>query len=83
MSDGDALLSGTNFYDMRNWAVDSFLNVPLYNDDAITAYLGYYDYDFGKNYIRNVVANNPTTGGGSEFNGAGVAFPMIGTGTTW
>lgn len=83
MSDGDAMLATTNFYDMKHWAVDSFLNLPLSNGNAITAYLGYYDYDFGKNYIRNVGANNPTTGGGTSFNGAGVAFPMIGSGTTW
>ena len=83
MSDGDAMLATTNFYDMKHWAVDSFLNLPLSNGNAITAYLGYYDYDFGKNYIRNVGANNPTTGGGTGFNGPGVAFPMIGTGTTW
>ena len=83
MSDGDAMLATTNFYDMEHWAVDSFLNLPLANDGAITAYLGYYDYDFGKDYIRNVGANNPTSGGGEDFNGAGVAFPMIGTGTTW
>jgi hypothetical protein len=82
-SDGDAVLASTTFYDMQHWAVDSFLNLPLANDDAITAYLGYYDYDFGKDYIRNVGANNPTTSGGVDFNGAGVAFPMIGTGTTW
>jgi hypothetical protein len=83
MSGGDALLAGTNLYDMKHWAVDSFLNLPLNNDGAITAYLGYYDYNFGENYIRNIGANNPTNGGGSSFNGAGVAFPMIGTGTTW
>lgn len=83
MSDGDAMLVTTNFYDMKHWAADSFLNLPLANQVAITAYLGYYDYDFGKDYIRNVGANNPTTGGGTDFNGAGVAFPMIGSGTTW
>lgn len=83
MSDGDARLESTTFYDMRHFAADSFLNLPLANGDAITAYLGFYDYDFGKDYIRNVGANNPTSGGGTDFNGAGVAFPMIGTGTTW
>lgn len=83
MSDGDALLATTNFYDMKHWAVDSFLNLPLSNDGAITAYLGFNDFDYGKDYIRNVGANNPTTGGGTDFNGAGVAFPMMGTGTTW
>lgn len=83
MSDGDARLPSTTFYDMTHFAADSFLNLPLINGDAITAYLGYYDYDFGEDYIRNVGANNPTSGGGTDFNGAGVAFPMIGTGTTW
>ena len=80
MSDGDANNPLTNFYDMKHWAVDSFLNLPLANQDAITAYLGYYYYGFGDNYIRNVGANNPASGGGDDFNGAGVAFPMIGTG---
>tara|TARA_R110002126_G_scaffold77796_1_gene193884 strand:- start:46 stop:1302 length:1257 start_codon:yes stop_codon:yes gene_type:complete len=82
-SDGDAMLPSTTFYDMKHWALDSFLNLPLANAAAVTAYLGYYDYDFGKDYVRNVGANNPTTGGGTDFNGPGVAFPMIGTGTTW
>lgn len=82
MSNGDAKSPETTFYDMKNWAVDSFLNIPLANKDAITAYLGYYDYDFGKDYVRNVGANNITSGGGDDFNGAGVAFPMIGTGST-
>ena len=83
MSDGDARLESTTFYDMFHFAADSYLNLPLLNGDAITAYLGFYDYDFGKDYIRNVGANNPTSGGGTDFNGTGVAFPMIGTGTTW
>ena len=58
------------------------MNLPLANNDAITGYLGYYDYGFGENYIRNVGANNITSGGGDDFNGAGVAFPIIGTGST-
>jgi len=83
MSNADALLASTNLYDMKHWAVDSFLNLPLNNNGAITAYVGYFDYYFGKDYVRNVGANNPTTGGGLDYNGAGVAFPMLGTGTTW
>lgn len=83
MSDGDVQLVSTTFYDINHYAADSFLNLPLANGNAVTAYLGFYDYDFGENYIRNVGANNPTTGGGTDFNGPGVAFPMIGTGTTW
>jgi len=85
MSDGDAAVSGTDFYNMSHWAVDSFLNLPLSNKDAITAYLGYYNYGFGKDYIRNVAANNITSGVDPDlaaFNGAGVGVPMIGTGAS-
>ena len=82
MSKGNTALPEAELYDIKHWAVDSFLNLPLANNDAITAYLGYYDYGFGENYIRNVGANNITSGGGDDFNGAGVAFPMIGTGST-
>lgn len=81
MSDGDANDPMTNFFDMKHWAIDSFLNLPLKNNDAITAYLGYYYYGFGDDYIRTVGANNPATGG-DDFNGGGVAFPMIGTGAS-
>ncbi|MEC3906975.1 porin [Tamlana sp. 2201CG12-4] len=82
-SDGDAQLPTTTLYNMKHWAIDSFLNIPLGNQEAITAYLGYYNFDYGKDYIRNVGANNPTNGGGIDFNGPGVAFPMMGTGITW
>ncbi|MEI6864819.1 porin [Flavicella sp.] len=88
MSDGDAQydalseVAAENYYDMSHWAVDTFLNLPLANKDAITAYLGCYYYGFGENYIRNVGANNITSGGGDDYNGAGVAFPMIGTGAS-
>ncbi|MDG1804394.1 porin [Flavicella sp.] len=79
MSNGNASDENTEFYDMEHWAVDSFLNLPMANKDAITAYLGYYYYGFGKGYLRNVGANNITSGG-DVFTGSGVAFPMIGTG---
>jgi len=79
MSNGDAADPTTDFYDMEHWAVDSFLNLPMANKDAITAYLGYYYYGFGAGYLSNVGANNITSGGG-DFNGSGVAFPMMGTG---
>lgn len=83
-SDGDAQDPTTTFYDMKHWAVDSFLNLPLKNEQAITAYLGFYDFNYGKDYVRNLGANNPTSEvENGDFNGPGVAFPMMGTGTTW
>lgn len=84
MSDGDARDPLTNIYDSKHWAIDSFLNMPLTNKDAITAYLGYYDFDFGKDYIRNVDANGSMfdSASGTTYNGDGNGFPLVGTGAT-
>jgi len=71
------------FYDFKNWAVDVFYDAPLNKDKgtAITSYLGYNHNDFGPNYVRNVGANDITSGG-TSFNGSGNDFPMMGTGNT-
>lgn len=84
MSDGDVTLATTNVYNIKHWSVDSFLNIPLFNNDAITAYLGYYDFNFGENYVRNVDANGSMfdSASGTAYNGDGNGFPLIGTGIT-
>ncbi len=71
------------FYDFNNWAVDLFYDAPLNEEKgtAITSYLGFYSTDFGPDYIRNVGANDVTSGG-TSFNGSGNDFPMMGTGNT-
>lgn len=71
------------FYDFNNWAVDLFYDAPLNKEKgtAITSYLGFYSTDFGPDYIRNVGANDITSGG-TSFNGSGNDFPMMGTGNT-
>ncbi|MGV8945317.1 MAG: porin [Lutibacter sp.] len=71
------------FYDFKNWAIDVFYDAPLNKEKgtAITTYLGYNNNDFGPNYIRNVGANDITSGG-TSFNGSGNDFPMMGTGNT-
>ena len=71
------------FYDYRNWAVEAFYDAPINTQkgNAITTYLGYFNTDFGPNYIRNLGANGYASGG-TSFNGAGNAFPMMGTGST-
>ena len=77
-----SLVNGSEeFYDFRSWTIELFYDSPLSKGTAITSYLGYSSTDFGPNYIRNLGANNYTEGG-SSFNGAGNAFPMIGTGNT-
>ncbi|MBE0423399.1 MAG: porin [Lutibacter sp.] len=71
------------FYDFKNWAVDLFYDAPINKEKgtAITSYLGYYNTDFGPDYIRNV-GSNDITSGGTSFNGSGNDFPMMGTGST-
>lgn len=83
-ANGDTALATTDLYDMKTWAVDSFLSLPLANEQGITAYVGCYNLDFGKDYIRNVDANGSVfdSGSGTTYNGDGNGFPMIGTGTT-
>lgn len=83
----DALagLKGTDTisYDMKHYALDFFMELPLTTSGsrAITLYAGYFDYNYGKDYLRLVGVNNPADGvenGG--FNGAGNKFPATGTG---
>ena len=71
------------FHDFIAWTVEAFYDKPIDQSKgtAITTYLGYFHTNFGPNYIRNLGANGFTEGG-SSFNGAGNAFPMIGTGNT-
>ncbi|MET2984001.1 porin [Aureibaculum conchae] len=79
-------VSDMEYYDLNHWAVDLFYDTPINkeNNEAITSYLSYISYNFGKDYIRNVGANNPATGvnQNTSFNGKGNAFPMMGTGNT-
>lgn len=59
---------------------DAYLNKEKQN--AITAYVSFLNYNFGPNYIRNAGAMNTANGVNNygSFNGAGNAFPLIGTG---
>lgn len=73
------------YYDYKNISVEAFLDMPLSEkNDAITMYLGYFHTDYGRNYIRQVGANDladdvPTP---SHYSRSGNDFPMMGTGTT-
>lgn len=59
---------------------DTYINKEKQN--SITAYAAYLIYDFGPNYIRNAGPMNTANGTNSNasYNGAGNAFPLIGTG---
>ena len=71
---------------MNLFALDVFYDAPMNREtsSAITLYGGYFHYNFGPGYIRNLGVNNPANGvltGQGSFNGTGNAFPMIGTGS--
>ncbi len=76
----------TVFHAMDLWAIDLFYDAPINKErgSALTIYAGYFNFDFGKGYIRNVGPMNPATGTiNGSFNGPGNAAPLIGTGQVY
>ena len=75
------------FVDLKQWAIDFFMELPVNADSgaAATLYSGYFDYDLGPNLVRNIAVNNiasdvnPVTG---SFNGGGNGYPIVGTGNS-
>jgi hypothetical protein len=75
----------TMYDDMLLWSAAVYADMPVMkNKYAISAYVGYYGTDYGKNYIRNNGIMNPANGNtnATVFNGAGNAYPMFGTGNS-
>lgn len=73
----------TTFHEMLHLSVAAFLDMPVGKSSAVSAYLGYYNLNYGPNYIRNNGIMNPADGvnaANASFNGAGNAYPMFGTG---
>lgn len=67
------------------WGVDVYYDAPINKDKgtAVTFYAGYFNYNYGAGYIRNVAPMNPVSGtiaGLSSFNGSGNGWPQLGTG---
>lgn len=90
--ENDALASlqngETQFHDMWLWAADAYLDLPIneVKNTVLTAYAGYFNYNFGPNYIRNTGVNNPIVEvdpNQVSFNGPGNAFPVVGTGSSF
>jgi hypothetical protein len=82
--------SNPHFHDINFWSVAAYLDAPVdeTRETAISAYVGYFNLDYGPGYIRNNGAMNPASsltegGAGGSFNGPGNAFPMFGTGDVW
>jgi hypothetical protein len=76
-------------HDLNFWSVAGYLDAPVdkVKETAVSAYIGYFNLDYGPGYIRNNgVGLNSASGvspTGGSFNGAGNGFPMFGTGDVW
>ena len=72
----------TSYADIALFSADVFIDLPLNEEKktALTAYLAYYNYDFGPNNVRSIGILNPSDG--SSINGGlrGNAYPVLGTG---
>lgn len=74
----------TVFNPLQQWSVAVFADMPVNKEKmtAFSSYIGYFNLDYGKNYIRSNGIMNPANGVGTNasFSGAGNAYPMFGTG---
>lgn len=74
----------TDYHDMNLWSVALYYDAPLNAEKgtALSAYLGYFDMDYGTNYLRYNGIMNPANGitNGPAPGSQGNAFPMFGTG---
>ncbi len=76
------------YNDMNLMAMDLFYEHPFdpVEKNAFTAYLAYFYYDFGPNFVRNIGVNNPAAFVDTDlasFNGRGNAYPIIGSGNAF
>lgn len=76
----------TLYSDMMLWSVAGYMDMPLNKEKgtAVSAYLGYFNTNYGKGYLRYNGIMNPATGTTQPVSGAsgthGNAYPMFGTG---
>jgi hypothetical protein len=91
----ETVSSDTVYHSMTLFSVALYYDAPLNKEKgtALSMYAGYFDYDFGKGYLRYNGSMNPANSGtvgvtplaipGNPANGGayGNAFPMFATGT--
>ena len=74
----------TNYHDMNLWSVALYYDAPLNvaKGTAVSAYAGYFNLDYGPDYLRYNGIMNPANGiTAGPFSGSqGNAFPMFGSG---
>ncbi|MGA0559066.1 hypothetical protein ACO2Q8_20585 [Larkinella sp. VNQ87] len=80
-------VADTVYQNLNLWSVAVFLDMPTNRatGSALSAYLGYFNLDYGKNYLRYNGIMNPASGTTQPVGGLGGtqgnAFPMFGTGS--
>jgi hypothetical protein len=81
----ETALSDTVYHAMRLWSAAMYYDAPVNTEKgtALSAYVGYFNYDFGKGYLRYNGIMNPANGVANGFMSGtqGNAFPMFGTGS--
>jgi hypothetical protein len=81
------LFVDTTYNNMVLWSFETFLDMPLNKEkgSAINAFAGYYNTNYGKNYLRYNGIMNPATASTAtnlvQSNAYGNSFPMFGTGS--
>src|SRR5690606_34146291 len=73
----------TDYHDMNLWSVAMFYDAPLNKEKgtALSAYAGYFNLDYGTEYLRYNGIMNPANGLiNGPAGGHGNAFPMFGSG---
>lgn len=84
--DNTGAYNDTSFANMTHLSIESFLDMPLNKEKntALSAFIGYYLTNYGKNYLRYNGLMNPATGSTAtnllQSAAYGNAFPMFGTG---
>jgi hypothetical protein len=82
----DGLVNDTIFENMFHFSLESYVDMPLNKEKgtAINAFAGYFNTNYGKNYLRYNGIMNPATGSTAtnlvQSNAYGNAVPMFGTG---
>lgn len=81
-------LAQPRYHDLNLWSVAAYLDAPLdkIRETAVSAYVGYFDLDYGPGYLRNngvMNTANAVDPARASINGPGNAYPMFGTGSVW